>query len=98
MQFELAPKFVCFFYGDGKEEVFLVPEILINRPSGDTSLLSNFGNTCSFEVFLAEDLNTCLDDGFSFDDFLDILGDCFTWIQTHVQTHSIASETFFLRR
>ena len=70
MQFELTPKFLRFFYGDGEKQVFLIPEILIDRAIGDTRLLSYFGNTCSLEVSLAEDFNSCLDDGFSSGDLL----------------------------
>jgi hypothetical protein len=71
MQFQLASKLVRFFYGYGEKQIFLIPEILIDRTIGDTRLLSYFGNICSIEIFFAEDFNRCSDDGFS---SIDLLG------------------------
>ena len=68
MQLELTPEFDRFFYGDGEEQVFLVPEILVDRAIGDTRLFGYFRNAGGLEVLFAEDFNSRLDNGFSSND------------------------------
>jgi hypothetical protein len=60
VQFKFSAKFLRFLYRNRKEKIFLVLEILINRPLCDLPSLDDLRNGGILKTFFAKDFNSGL--------------------------------------